>query len=74
MFDGAIILVCSKYFLGRPQPHLTKAKEAKIAKNDLTIDFMEVTSARDAFVWNVSVEVTFARGIYVGIKLSGISF
>ena len=39
---------CSGYFLGRPRPRLTEAKEAKVA--DLAAGSIEVTSAGVASV------------------------
>ena len=50
MSDGVATLAYSGYFLGRPRPCLTEAREAKVAKSDLAVGSIEVTSAGGASV------------------------
>ena len=63
-----------KYFLGHPWSQLTKARETKVAEGDLATDFIEVISARGAFVWVVFTKVVFVGGIFVDVRLSGTGF
>ncbi len=72
MSDGAVTLTYFEYFLGHPWPHLTKAREAKVAECDLAAGFIEVISTRNTSVWGVSEEVASAGGTCVGARLSGI--
>ncbi len=50
MSDGAVTLACSGYFLGRPRPRLTEAREAKVAEGDSAAGSIEVTSAEGASI------------------------
>ncbi len=67
----AATLAYSGYFLGHPQPHLTEAREAKIAEEDLAAGSIEVIFAGDTSVSEVFTEVAFAGDTYIGIRLSG---
>lgn len=68
------MLVYSRYFLGCPWLCLTKAREAKITKGDLSICFIGDIFARGGFFWDVSVESVSAKSTYAGARLSGRSF
>ena len=54
MSDEAAMLAYSGYFLGRPRPCLTGAREAKVAEGDLAAGSIGVVSAGDVSVWGVS--------------------
>lgn len=72
------MLVYFIYFLGHLWPSLTKAKEAKIPKGDLALDFIINVSAIGIFVWDIFTKVVSIRGhsiwgAYVSIELSNIT-
>lgn len=67
--DEAATLACSKYFLGCPRPHLTKAKEAKIAEGNLATYFIGGISAGVPFIWGFFAEDASVGGAFVGARL-----
>ena len=59
MSNGATMLACSGYFLGCPQPRLTRASKSKGAEGDLALDvFIKGISTGGAIVWSVSTRGT----------------
>ena len=50
MSNGVAMLAYSRYFLSCLQPHLTRAREANVAKGDLAAGSIEVISTGDISV------------------------
>lgn len=74
MSDKVAILAYFEYFLGCPQPCLTKARETKIIKSDLAMGFIGVILAGSASVKVISMGITFTGGACVGARLPDTGF
>lgn len=66
MSDEAAIFACSGYFLGCLRPHLTEARETKVAEGDWAAGFIGGVFAGDVsgnilaggdFIWNICSSV-----------------
>lgn len=73
------ILTYSWYFLDFLWLCSTRARKAKVTKDDLAVGFIRVISIGYVSVWSVfgepiTAESIFARGTYIDIGLSGMSF
>lgn len=53
MADRAITLAYFRYFSDHPQSYLIGIKKAKVAKNNLIINFIKIIFAKTIFISNI---------------------